>query len=886
MEKYHVYSKDKVLDLVESNEETGLTNNEASRRLKKYGYNELPKKKKDSVLKIFFSGLLDPIVMILVVTIIFSVIIGETVDAIVIGFIIFVDLVVGTIQEVSAEKSADALANLIKQTVKVIRNSEECVIDSRELTVGDILVLESGDKVAADARVIEAFNLQVDESILTGESVFVYKQDCICEEESSLGDRKNMLYAGCPIITGRAKAVVVGTGINTEVGSIAKSIDNIEEGKSPLAIRMAKLSKAITILVVIIAVIIAAVLFVKGTPTDEIFMNVIALAVSAMPEGLPLALTMALTITSSKMSKKNVIVKKLNYVESLGSCTVIATDKTGTLTVNEQTAKKITVPSGYSYEVSGVGYNFDGEIKDIKANDKVKDLCLMGALNTEAGINKKGGDYHYYGDSIDIAFLVLGEKANINTKSYDVLKRIPYESENKYSAVFYKHDGKMYCTVKGSLEKVMEFCDKMDDVKKEVPLDKKKLNKQNEELAQEGYRVIAVASGECKNFKDKDVYESKDIPKLTFNGLVSFIDPIRKEVKGAIKKSREAGIDVIMITGDHPLTAYKIARDLELVEDKDEVATGKELDDVYEKGEDEFDKFIIGKHVFARVTPMDKLHIVESLKRRGEFVAVTGDGVNDAPAIKSANIGIAMGSGTDVAKETASMIIIDDNFNSIVSGIELGRCAYANIRKVTYFLLSCGMAEVLFFLLAILCDLPAPLIAIQLLWLNLVTDGLQDISLSLEQPEEGIMHQKPIDPHDSVFNKEMIRELLLSGLWIGGLVFAVWAFLMNKGMEETQARGYIMALMVFIQNIHVFNARSERESTFNISLKTNPLIVLTIFGSIFLQILVMEIDPLAELFKTAPVPYLHMLLLLGMALSILIVMEVHKMIKAKSYKNN
>ena len=422
----------------------------------------------------------------------------------------------------------------------------------------------------------------------------------------------------------------------------------------------------------------------------------------------------------------------------------------------------------------------------------------------------------------------------------------------------------------------------MKTINNAVPIEKEMLNNKNELLAKDGYRVISLAYGRVDNFVKKDFYDSKDIPELTFIGMVSFIDPIREEVKDAVLECKDAGIKVIMITGDHPLTALSIAKDLDIATNDNQVTTGNMLQEYFEKGESSFDEFIKDKTVFARVTPTDKLNIVNSLKRRGEFVAVTGDGVNDAPAIRSANIGIAMGSGTDVAKETASMIIVDDNFKSIVQGVKLGRTAYSNIRKVSYLLLSCGLAEVLFFILSIIFNLPMPLVAIQLLWLNIVTDGLQDFALSFEKSEKGIMKQKPLNSKESIFNKELLSEVLLSGIVIGGIIFIVWVFLLKKlQMEISLARGYIMALMVFMQNIHVINCRSERQSAFNISLKTNPLIVFTIVGSIILQIIVMEVPVLSKFLQASTVPYLHMIYLFGFSLIVFVVMEVYKLVKYK-----
>ena len=877
LKKWHSTEKEEVLEILKSSE-LGLDEKEVKLRQEKYGKNELPKGKTPSLLKIFIEQLLDPIVLLLVVAMIFSILIKENTDAIAIAFIILVDLILGTFQEWKANKNVEALKKLIEIRTKIIRSGKEIEVYSSDIVPGDIVLLSSGDKISADLRLIEVNNLTIDESVLTGESTSVSKISSAINKDVILAERKNMAYAGTSVLSGRGVGIVTATGLNTELGEIAQKVNTTKDTKSPLTIRMEKFSKEITFLVVAIAIIITVVLYSKGTSGSEIFLSVIALSVSAMPEGLPLALTMALTIGSNRMSKNNVIVKKLNSVESLGSCTVIATDKTGTLTVNEQTAKKIVLPDNSIFDIEGTGYNDKGKIIPLEnANiEDAKYISKLGVLNNEASLKKVKDGYEYFGDSIDIAFLALGQKSQINIDDIEITNRINYESENKYSAVFYKENGNNYCTVKGSLEKVLEFCTTMKVNNKNKKLDIEKIKKQHEDLASSGYRVIALASGKTKSEKPEH---------LTFEGLVAFIDPVREEVTKSISDCKKAGIKVIMITGDHPLTAYSIAKDLGLVENYDEVTSGKELDEYFQKGKKEFDKFVKSKKIFTRVTPLNKLEIVESYKRQGEFVAVTGDGVNDAPAIKSANIGIAMGSGTDVAKETSSMIILDDNFNSIVLGIKEGRNAYSNIRKVSYMLLSCGVAEVLFFLLAIILDMPMPLVAIQLLWLNIVTDGLQDFALSFEKSEENIMKESPRNPKETLFNKELFSEVLISGLSIGIIVFIVWTYLINKlDMPVNIARGYIVTLMVFIQNMHVLNCRSEKSSILKVPIKSNPLIIFSILSAIFLQVLFSEVPFLSKFLQTTSIPITHMLILFAISTTIIFIMEIYKCLKRKSIK--
>ena len=877
---YHTITEEETLKQLKTTE-NGLDKEEVKKRQEQYGLNELPHKKQDSVLKLFISQFQNPIELILVFTVIVSLLLKEYVDGIALIIIIAIDVIMGTYQEWKARKDAEALISMIRVTSKVLRNGKEYEINSNEVTVGDILVLESGDKIPADARIIECHNFQVDESALTGESLAEVKHVGVLPLETHLADRENLLYAGTSVVTGRAKAVVTSIGINTEIGKIADKVTNTEDEKSPLTIRIEKFSKQISVIIALVAIITAFVLMVtNGYTISDLFnkhevlstvlLSVVALSVSAMPEGLPLALTMALTIASKRMAKKNVIVKKLNAVESLGSCTVIASDKTGTLTVNEQTAKEIVLADGSRYEISGTGYSGEGKVTPIGSADieKARHLAWLGAINNEAHLEysqKKG--WESFGDSIDIAFLALAAKAEIEQKP-KIIEMIPYESENQYSAVFYEKDGKTYCTVKGSLEKVMGFSES-----------NKKYEQINEELTAKGYRVIALADGPVKGTS------AKHIKDLEFTGMVAFIDPIREEVKDSLKECETAGIKVCMVTGDHPLTAFAIAKDLGLCKRKEEVATGADVEKYRQMGEEKFDKFVSKIKVFSRVTPMDKLDIVNSFKRQGEFVAVTGDGVNDAPAIKAANIGIAMGSGTDVAKETASMIVADDNFTSIVAGVKEGRTAYSNIRKITLFLLACGLGEVCFFLLSVAFGMDAPLVAIQLLWLNMVTDGIQDIALSFEKSEDEIMFEPPRSTKESLFSKDLMMEVLILGLTISFIIFGTWYYLLNyKNYDIAIARAVVMMLMVFIQNINVLNCRSEKRSVFKESLRDNPLILITIVGSIILQIIMAEIPATAHFLKVEPLSFGWIISLFVLSLIIIVVFEIYKLIYRTTHK--
>lgn len=873
---YEFMTSDEVIKELNSSE-VGLRQEEVNKRINKYGKNILPKKKSRSLWRIFFGQFANAISLVMIATCIFSFCVNEMVDFIAIVFILMVDAIMGTVQEYKAEKSALAISDMIKVKTKVLRNNKDVIIDAENLVVGDIFYLESGDKISADARILETSNLSINESSLTGESEAIFKNSAKVKSKSCLGESHNMVYAGTSVITGRAKCIVVNTGSNTEIGKIAtKVIDTVEE-ESPLSIRMNKFTKQISFAIVVVSVLIVVVLLLKGESINEVFLSVVALAVSAMPEGLPLALTLALTIGANRMSKKNVIVKQLNAVEALGSCDVIASDKTGTLTVNEQTLKKIVLPNNDFYEVTGTGYNDDGKIvgEDI---EKACEVIRYGVINNEAGLVKeKKNNWVSYGDSIDIAFLAGGKKGKVDISNVMKLGVIPYESFNKYSCVFYEEDDRVFCTVKGSYEVVLELCNKMSCGKEVVRLDKEIIIDQNEELAKEGYRVIAVATGEVKDFVLKESYGKKDIPKLTFMGLCAFIDPVRKEVKKSIDSCIKYGIKVVMITGDHPMTAYSVAKKLDLASDYSFVTTGSEIENYKNREQVEFDNFIRSKTVFARVTPLQKLEIIESYKRQGQFVAVTGDGVNDAPALKSANIGVAMGSGTDVAKETSNMIIVDDNFMSIVSAILEGKNAYLNIRKVVYMLLSCGLAEVLSFFLSIIFDLPMPLVAVQLLWLNIVTDGLQDLALSFEREK---IRSK--ESNSDLFDGLMVKEILLSGTFMGIITFLAFVILLKVcKMDVVTSRGYIMALMVFMQNMHVLNCRSEYLSVFNTPFKDNILVIFSIISAIVLQIIVMEVDLFSHFLQTNSIPFMHMLLLFFASLPVLFVMEIFKSLRKR-----
>ncbi|MBE6154249.1 MAG: HAD family hydrolase [Firmicutes bacterium] len=882
--------KEKILKKYESNI-NGLTGHEALLRIKKYGKNYFPKNKPTSVFKIIFSQLMNSIVIILLISVIFSLIIGEMANAIFIGIVIVINTTIGTIQEYNAEKSSEKLQKLIKFNTVVIRDGKKVTIDAEDVVIGDLVILSSGNKIPADIRILESNDLLVDESILTGESEGTAKTSEDIKENKNQLTSSNMVYAGTVILRGKMTGVVSATALNTELGKIAGKVINMKDTPSPLVLRINKLSKQISLIFAIMILILSVVLYLKGYLIKDIFFSVIALTVSAIPEGLSTAMTITLSISSKRMAEKNVIVKKLSAVESLGSCTVIASDKTGTLTVNEQTAKIIKFVDFDEIEVTGEGYSNNGYINydrdDKKLRDRLNNLVKQGVINNEGSLIKIEDEWTHSGDSIDVAFLSLGEKENINLnniKNFDMITQIPYESENKYSAVYYKENKDNFLTIKGSVEKVLEFCDKMQCKNGNKKIDKEKIIQQNDELANKGFRVIALAYGK----KNKIVFNNNaidNIDDLTFIGLVGFVDPVKKDAIIAINECKKAGIKVYMITGDHPKTAYYIGKELGLVDNFDEVVTGVQIDEAYNKGEEYFDKYLKKIKICSRVSPLQKLMIVESLKRQKEFVAVTGDGVNDAPALKAANIGVAMGSGTDLAKETGDMIIKDDNFSSIVEGVKEGRIAYNNTRNVIYLLLSTGFSEIILYVFSIILNLPFPLLAIQFLWLNLITNGIESNAMAFEKSHLNVLDEKVKATSENFFNKLFVKELLLSSFYIGVVALLMYIILYNVlNIDINEVRTYLLVFMVFAENLQVFNCRNEYVSAFEIPFKNNIILMVVMIVSYVTQVVILYVPFMNNLFQIERIPFIHVILIFILTLPLLAIMESFKI--SLSYKKN
>ncbi|OIO02454.1 MAG: ATPase [Elusimicrobia bacterium CG1_02_56_21] len=863
--------------------EDGLSAAEAVVRSEKYGPNSLPSRKPPSAAVIFIRQFLSPLIYILIAAAAASLLIGEPADAVFISAVILLNSLIGAYQEWKAEMSAVALQELLRIKVRVLRGGAPVIIDSARLVPGDLVLLESGNKVPADLRLFRAKGLFADESLLTGESAPAEKNTLPVYGKKGISGLDCMAFAGTSIMSGRGAGIVTATGFFTEVGKIAQAVTSTVSAKPPLLVRMEKFSRQVGYGVLFACSLLALVELSRGASLSGVFFIAVALAVSAIPEGLPVALTVALSIASSRMARRSVIVRRLAAVESLGSCTVIASDKTGTLTVNEQTVRLLILPTGETFRVSGEGYSGDGEVSPeggggISAGARVmlEEMSEAAVLCNEADLHFSGGKWSGQGDSMDVALVALAYKLGLDPyairKKYSTTGDIPFESERKFSAVFYRLDKGGGVSVKGAVETVTGYCAGPGN----SGLSAEAMEEKAGELASKGYRVLAVAKGAITGHPARGGDGGPDIPPLQLLGLAGFMDPARPEAKDAVQKCRSAGVQVLMVTGDHPATALFIAHELGICGDREAVVTGAALEESGPPDSKEFEARVASARVFARIAPLQKLQIVEALIKAGHFVAVTGDGVNDAPALRKANIGVAMGSGTDVAKDTGEMIITDDNFASIVGGIEEGRFAYDNVRKVIYLLISTGLAEIVLFTLAIFSGLPVPLAAVQLLWLNLVTNGIQDVALAFEGGEPGAMLKPPRKPSEGVFNRLMVAETLVSGSVMGITAYAAWLFLLTSGVQEGRARNLILLLMVLLENVHVFNCRSETVSAFRIPLRRNLLLIAGVVSAQGIHIACMHLPFMQKVLGIAPVSYSDWLAVLAPALLLPVVMEVFK----------
>ncbi|MDT8286683.1 MAG: HAD-IC family P-type ATPase [Elusimicrobiales bacterium] len=870
--------------------DSGLTDKEAAARLKKVGPNTLPREKAPGVVKVFFRQFLSPLIYILLIAGVISVFINEMSDAIFIFVVLLLNAVIGTIQEYSAERSAEALQGMVKTKARVLRDSGERDIDAEKLVPGDVVLLESGRKVPADMRLLSSGDLNVDESLLTGESEAVTKDaGAKVKKGSGLGDRLNMVFGGTLVTRGRARGLVTATGRWTQVGHLAASIrKEKKESKPPLLIRMEKFTFWVAVSMLAAIGILVGVEISQGTPLVQVFLVSVALAVAAIPEGLPIALTVALARGMKRMAKRHVIIRKLVAVEALGSCTYIASDKTGTLTVNKLTVRRVALPGVEKpVEITGEGME-GGEVKlPEEAGEKAKELldgiALAAVLCNEGTLEEKGGKLRAEGDTVDTALLVMAHKNGLSPRKAREENRelasVPFESERRYAASLNKVDGKTRVFVKGAGESVLGMCSRSTG-KGGGKLDKEALNGQAQELAKRGYRMLALASGDSVG-ESEDALKPEKLKALTFLGFVGMIDPLRPEAADAVSECHDAGVEVAMVTGDHPETAFAIARQLGLAERMDQVVTGPEIKKAEHKGKHELDRIVKKARVFARVEPQQKVTLVKSLKRLGHFVAMTGDGANDAPALSAANVGVAMGKrGTDVAKESAALIITDDNFASIVHGIEEGRVAYANARKAIYLLISTGAAEIVLFALALGSGMPLPLMATQLLWLNLVTNGVQDVALAFEPGEGDEMDYPPRSPKERIFNRLMLGRILMSAAVMGVIAFGVFRYLMAMGWELAAARNYTLLLMVMFENVHALNSRSEHRPAVLHNPLRNLLLMAGIVGAQLLHISTMYVPWLGKILGTSPLPAEHWLMLLGLAVVLLAVNDAEKALRA------
>ncbi len=865
----------------------GLGHAEAASRLQRHGRNALPTAEPQGIALVFLHQFTSPLIYVLLAAALVSLVIQEWSDAGFICAVLLLNAVIGTAQEYSAQRAATALQQLVTTRSRVLREGDADERDAEELVPGDIVLLESGERVPADMRLLASHDLEVDESLLTGESRAVFKQaDSLLPADSPPGDRVNMAFAGTLVNRGRARGVVTDTALNTQLGRIASAVLGRPPAKAPLLVRMERFTRRVAILIGTAAILMAGVALTRGMPLDEIFLLAVALAVSAIPEGLPVALTVALAISMRRMARRHVIVRRLLAVEALGSCTYIATDKTGTLTVNQLTARLVLFPGQEPWEVTGDSLVPEGSILTPRGAPLPEEevllswLCQAAVLANEGFLGHRNHGWVRHGDAVDVALLVLAHKAGITQaeagNAMPEIATIPFESEHLFAASLNEKDGTQQAFVKGALERLLPMCSSMATAAGPVVLDRSALESQAHALASQGYRVMALAAGGIE-LGQQEVFSEEHLRNLTLIGLVGLIDPLRPEAKAAVTACRAAGIRVAMLTGDHPATAFAIASELELVSDPADVITGPQLKQATDA--DKLDRLTAQARVFARVEPQQKLDIVHSLQRNGHFVAVSGDGANDAPALRAAQVGVAMGkSGTDVARETADLIITDDNFASIVAGVEEGRIAYANVRKVIFLLISTGAAELVLFTLALLAGLPLPLLAVQLLWLNLVTNGIQDVALAFEPGEGDELHSPPRPPRESIFNRIMIERVVLSALVIGSVAFMLFQWLLASGFPVDAARNGTLMLMVLFENIHVFNSRSEIRSIFRHNPMRNPLLLFGTLAAQLVHIGAIYTPWLSDVLQIQPISPQHWLLLLGLSLTVMVIMELHKVL--------
>ena len=841
--QWHSLTYQKIADTFGTDIKKGLDSVQVKKQLDKYGRNSLTQKKKQGIFIRFLLQFKDFMVLILLIASGISFFTafmsddGDFIDPVMILLIVIVNAIVGTVQECRAEKAIDALKKLSSPHSRVIRNGNIQNVPSDEMAVGDIVLLETGDMVCADCRIIDSSSLKADESSLTGEAVPAEKHDGILAEDTPLADRHNMLFSSSFITSGHCTAIVVATGMNTQVGKIAEMIDNEETPETPLQKSLAKTGKILGISALAICVVIFILGIIQNVPPLEMFMIAISLAVAAIPEGLPAVVTIVLALGVRKMALHRAIVRHLPAVETLGSASVICSDKTGTLTQNKMT------------------------VAEIDSADKNLTLELSALCNNSILHETKSG-FRAEGDPTETALVTACAKSGISKnqleKNYPRIYEVPFDSKKKYMITVHKYGNGYRVIIKGACDVILPMC---------RDVNKSRVLLMNDSLAQRAMRVIAVA------YRDFAVMPSEtELDRnLTFSGLIGMTDPPRPQVKSAVSMCHKAGIHTVMITGDHITTAKAIAKEVGIYKDGDKAVTGSELDLIPQK---ELERDIYKYTVFARVSPEHKVRIVKAFQSRGAVTAMTGDGVNDAPALRCADIGCAMGlNGTDVAKNSADMILTDDNFATIVEAVEQGRGIFENIRKTVHFLLSSNIGEILTVLCAFLLKLPSPLLAIQLLWVNLVTDSLPALALGAEPARDDIM-EKPSDTSHSIFSGGAGKSIVIEGCFIGALAFL--AFTIGRVYFDTNTgRTMTFAVLSMSQLVHSFNLRSEK-SLFKTGISGNPKLIFAFMAGMVMQISVISVPFLAEIFKAVPLTAFQWLIVAGLSLIPLLVVETEK----------
>ncbi|MGR9249321.1 cation-translocating P-type ATPase [Rhizobium leguminosarum] len=866
----------------------GLTSIEAEERLAELGPNTLPEPEPPSPLRDFLIQFRNPIIYILLLASALSFATGRIEDGLFILVVLLINASIGTYQEYSADRAAAALRKLEQPSARVIRDGVACRIEAKRLVVGDLVLLESGDRIPADLMLVDASDLRCDESLLTGESMPVPKGRTV--EGSSDETASSMLLAGSLVTRGRAKGVVTATGTATMLGGIAAELGRANSSQPPLVARLAKFTNALAVFVGLAALVLVVAGFLRGLPLHDLVMMSVGLAVSAVPEGLPIAISVALAVSMRRMAARNVIVRSMPAVEALGSTTIIATDKTGTLTSNVQTVTEIRLPDGTDIALDA---HADLDKCEIRASGLDSDLVrerarrlLRAALLANEGTLARHDDlWVAAGDTVDVALLAAGRKAGLGQEElndrYPLAARIAYEPEHKYAASFHHGSDRIHVFVKGASEVLIEMSDRMDSAGNVVEIDRASLLAQKEEMAARGLRVLAFAEGEIGASLAGSLGHGH-LVDLVFLGLAGLQDPVRPEVPNAMKDCHAAGVEVVMVTGDDPRTAAAIARDAGLGFHAGQVVSGHDIDEAARAGDQRLDEITREARIYARVQPAQKSTIVASLIRNGHIVAVTGDGVNDGPALKKAHVGVAMGlRGTEVAKESADLVVTDDNFASIVAGIAEGRAAYRNIRKVVLMSVATGAAEVLLFMLALPFGLPMPLLPVQLLWLNLVTNGIQDVALAGGRPEGDELAGPPRSPLEPVLDRTMTRRVVQSTVVIGGAAFLAFQWMIAHGYGVPEARNITLLIFVMFENVQTLACSSERRSIFSVDILRNRFLLLSVLAAQTIHISAMYVPWLSGTLGLSPITPLEWGLSMLIASSLVLVTEVDKFVSRR-----